>query len=268
MEKTYLDSSIYKQCMQHYDQVKGHNHVVKNSIPIPFFGDIEEYFRSDIKVVTAALNPSDIEFPDDIARFNIEQSLGGPLGLENSLKNYFRFNPYTRWFKSFEPVLNGLGASYGAKMLSNEMGLCSYSTALHLDVCSPIATRPTWSKLSKKQKETLTDCGKSIFEKVVCNLKPDVIIASVSWSHLSDWNKEFSAGINWPILVEYDTNKHGEAIKLPIKVQSKVIALDNDHEFLFVNGSAANTPFGHFSNLRKKEVGLAINNKLNSIKKN
>lgn len=64
-----------------------------------------------------------------------------------SLDAYFRTAPYTGWFNpSFEPLLRGLGASYYE---------AAPSVALHTDLCSPLATDPTWSRLDPREQALL-----------------------------------------------------------------------------------------------------------------
>ncbi len=141
-----LDADFYCHCLTHLAEVRGLDFVVASSIPIPYFGDLASYLASPLRVLTAALNPSNGEFPDKTPRFDVGKGIKGPAELEAQLSAYFRCNPYSRWFRSFEPVLNGLGASYGGKMMKGEYA----STALHVDMCSPIATSPTWSRLTSK----------------------------------------------------------------------------------------------------------------------
>ena len=52
----------------------------------------------------------------------------------DALSAYYRTDPYRGWFSAFEPLLNGAGASYYAGRTS---------TAVHTDICSPVATDPT-----------------------------------------------------------------------------------------------------------------------------
>ena len=119
--------------------------LVRPSIPILFFGDYERYFLSPRRVITVGLNPSRIEFPDSdrfarfpAARYKDSQPPETARVLR-AIADYFREQPYDGWFKpAFEELLRGMGASYydGAE-----------STALHTDICSPLATDPTWSRL-------------------------------------------------------------------------------------------------------------------------
>jgi len=46
------------------DNALCNKHIVKNSIPIVYFGNSEEYKRSKRKIVTIGLNPSNNEFSE------------------------------------------------------------------------------------------------------------------------------------------------------------------------------------------------------------
>ncbi|MDC0139715.1 hypothetical protein OAI04_02735 [Hyphomicrobiales bacterium] len=260
--KTVISASLYERCLKHFANVSRHKFVVASSLPIPYFGDVDAYFGSNLRVVTAALNPSDIEFSNNVSRFDVETGLSGAKGLEIALKNYFKINPYKSWFRSFEPVLNGMGATYGSKMISdktnNNNNNKKISTSLHLDMCSPVATTPTWSHLSDSEKNKLVPDGRAIFEELIVELKPHIVISSVGWAHIQHWNSKFSSGRDWPLICEYTTSKTGAPLKNSLKVQYKSITIRNSREFLFINATAANTPFGRFSTERKNEVGSKI----------
>ena len=52
---------LLNSTIEHH-QLSNQNFIVKPSLPILYFGDLNEYFNSEIKIVTVALNPSDMEF--------------------------------------------------------------------------------------------------------------------------------------------------------------------------------------------------------------
>lgn len=52
-------------------------HLVNDSIPIIWFGDLNKYYESDKKIVTVSLNPSNIEFEDK----KEIRSIGSPMHL-------------------------------------------------------------------------------------------------------------------------------------------------------------------------------------------
>lgn len=169
---------LLKKCEDHYELFKNEKYVVRQSIPILFFGDIEEYFSSKIKIVTAALNPSDKEFFDDNSK-PIDRFPDRKLKDNNytALKNYFEEKPYKEWFdESFEPILNGIKSSYYShKGFSNR--------AIHTDLCSPLATSPTWKDLNKyyrKDANQLKKVGKVIWKELIEIIKPDIVLVSVA----------------------------------------------------------------------------------------
>ena len=85
-------------------------------MPILFFGDLDAYVDSQPRVLTVGLNPSRNEFPegDPFQRFPLanDAAAADPQRSLDALCAYFRTRPYTQWFNSFEPLLNGMGASY------------------------------------------------------------------------------------------------------------------------------------------------------------
>ena len=108
------------------------------------------------RVLTVGLNPSRIEFPtgDPFHRFPLAED-AHPEDRERVPRRpltYFRTRRYKRWFRSFEPLLNGMNASYYDDKTA---------TALHTDICSPIATNPTWSGLSEAHQRSPSDLWKT-----------------------------------------------------------------------------------------------------------
>lgn len=131
--------------------------VLPGSTPVVSFGDPR---RS--RVATLGLNPSRTEFEergDELIgprrRFETVGSLGlaslddlsddAVTRIHQRCKGYFHGNPY-RWFNDLERILNAVGASYFA------------DTACHLDL-SPLATDPTWNRLSRRARDRLVADG-------------------------------------------------------------------------------------------------------------
>ena len=254
MAGVLLDAEIYRRCLTHSHEMRGYDFVVPHSLPIPYFGALADYLASPLRVVTAALNPSDREFPIVDPRFDVAEGLRGPAALEAQLSGYFKRRPYRAWFSAFEPVLNGLGASFGGEMASERHA----STALHLDMCSPIATSPTWSKLTPTQREILTPSGRAIFECLIDALKPDLIVASLGWKHLRAWNGAFDAGPRWESLVVYTDAASGQPLRAPLAVKVNEARWRMGRPVAFANASAAEKPFGRFTTERKRSVGQAL----------
>lgn len=49
----------------YFKQLNYKHSIVSNSVPIIWFGNVEKYLESELKVITVSLNPSDIEFKND-----------------------------------------------------------------------------------------------------------------------------------------------------------------------------------------------------------
>ena len=160
--------------------------VVTPSVPILFFGDSIRYSTSALKVITVGLNPSKREFPtrDRFERFPRAREaypaiLTGSHAEEylRALDDYFRVAPYSAWFnRSFERLLRGMGCSYYDS---------NGSTALHTDLCSPIATDPTWSSLNRPDRDVLYGDGVALWHTLVRALRPDIVLISVARAHLT-----------------------------------------------------------------------------------
>jgi hypothetical protein len=230
-----------------YDRLHDQSFVVRPAIPILFFGDSDRYFASPLKVITVGLNPSGVEFPETdrflrfpearrIAENSSQRDLAHHL---SALNSYFRIAPYKRWFASLEPILKGLGASF----------YCGANGALHTDLCSPIATAPTWSRLTKAQESLLKSDGVDLWHSLVEILAPDVIVISVAARHLGQ--------IRFPFL---DAEQDVLSIerKNPYRVWSRWLSINATKSSLLVFGTAANTPFGTVSNVDKSRIGIAI----------
>lgn len=158
--------------------------VVKPSIPVIWFGDIEGYFRSSRKkIITLATNPSDQEFKKK--RFSEANSLtvndrideGNNRGkLIDGYNSYFKNddNYFKRWFDDFEMVLNLLPDAYSASYNKD-----TTNRAIHIDYATALATDPVWWKLKdagyKKEKEKLSE-NVELFYKLLIYLDPDVVL--------------------------------------------------------------------------------------------
>jgi hypothetical protein len=254
---TAIDPILYERCLAHFAEVAECKFVVKNAIPIPYFGDLKAYLASSLKIVTVALNPSDREFPqpDDLKfkghRFDLSAST--PLALEKTLSEYFSRLPYSGWFMSFERVLNGVGFSYGGKL--NRTGVIG-GTALHLDLCSPIATNPTWSGLSVEQKLTLTSEGHAIFGQLMEALKPDLVVASMAWSHLTSYDPiSFPQDEPFEEVYSCTERKTAKGIRPKLSVSAKKMNIAGSVPTTFVHASAFRGPFGQFNRDERRIAG-------------
>lgn len=228
----YIDDFINK---------KDYSFVVSNSIPIVWFGNLDDYEKSANRILTIGLNPSKEEFPlNSFPRFNIldinllKQS---NYSLINTLNNYFNTNPYKRWFSKYNKLLSSVDASYGG--VFNE----KINTAIHIDIYSAIATDPTWGHLFDNQKIDLQNS--TLFDKLLNLLNPDIIFISVNKQifneHFSNWKKILEnkfLGNNYIKLYKYNNKKliFGTNFKgIPFGGIKEEIAIETIKEFIFNN---------------------------------
>jgi hypothetical protein len=223
--------------------------VVHPSIPILFFGDSTRYFESPVTVVTVGLNPSREEFPaqDRFARFPAAKGVRSMVDHEPgrsdylaALDAYFRMNPYRNWFGSYEPLLKGMGASYYDGMPN---------TALHTDLCSPLATDPTWSKLSKAARADLINEGQALWHRLARTLAPDLILISVAREHL--------AKIAFPRLGEW-RDVYTVERQNPFVVRAIDLEIVPEKATTVVFGRCADVPFGTVSHADKELIGREL----------
>ncbi len=232
-----------------YGETEHDAYVVRPSMPILYFGDSERYFGSPLKIVTVGLNPSRAEFPESDryerfprARAIYPQIMGGLLYEEylRTLNDYFRVAPYSRWFRpSFEAMLNGLDASYyGA----------SVNTALHTDLCTPLATDPTWSGL-REDRTKLEPAGIALWHALLRYLEPDIALVSVAGAYLDH--------IQFPRLDAWRTIHTVERAN-PYQVRALPVTVTPGKTTYIIFGRAANQPFGTISADEKRRVGTSV----------
>lgn len=221
---------------------------VINILPIKWFGDIDAYMKSPVKIITVGLNPSDKEFREKNGdpfttklRFP-DYIVGNDASLVNALNNYYEKKPYSQWFNTgFEPILNGIGASYYAAAGH------SYR-ALHTDICSPWATDPTWSKLPSADQGKLIKSGFPEWQQLVKDLAPDIILFSIPQEYV----KMLNIG---PLddLCVFSTTKDGQMRKKPVIIQKSLYG-----KSLAVFGRTRNVPFGSLGKEQKIKLGEQI----------
>ena len=190
-ELSAIMDAYWEDFVKHRDD----DFIVKPSIPIIWFGDMENYMKSKMKVVTVAINPSSIEFKcekKEKSLFEEDNSFFRFPGAEdiwcldrldnynkdtlyNSLNNYFENKPYKPWFLGFEKPLNVINASYytDQKMINR---------AIHIDICTALATVERWSKVSAIKKARIT--GYELFKMLIKYLQPNIILYTAKKEHL------------------------------------------------------------------------------------
>ena len=246
-------NDLFKDALIHFNKYSELSFIVKPSLPILYFGDLNTYFNSNFKVITAALNPSDAEFKEfknsDPSYIRFPEYDNTIETLQSSLNNYFKKNPYKKWFGTpnvskggFLPLLNGLRTCYYEGSQEN--------TAIHTDICSPLATTPTWSGLALEQKEILSSEGFELWKKLILEIKPDLIVMSLKKSYLELLPLDFIKRIITKKGKSKPNRKQPEYV-----IDHFRLNLDG-FETNVIWGSAQNTPLQPFAN--KRELGKLI----------
>ena len=168
-----LDEVVAK-AWRAFARVRKYEWRVVPAIPILFFGDLDAYWSSELRVLTVGLNPSLREFAADSPRRRFPLPSGVRSGevdpYFDALSAYFRTAPYRSWFNAFEPLLNGAGTGYYGDRSS---------TAVHTDICSPVATDPTWSRLDDTARRILEAEGGPLWHELLVALRAHVVVLSV-----------------------------------------------------------------------------------------
>ena len=231
-----------------FDRVSGLPWRVTPAVPILFFGDLDAYLTSPLRVLTVGLNPSLHEFPADepFRRFPLAGDSGNrePGRYLDAMSAYFHTDPYGSWFRAFEQVLNGAGSSY----YKGEAA----STALHTDICSPVATDPTWNDLGEAAHAALVADGRPLWRMLLKVLRPQIVALSVARKHLR--RIEFEPMTEWETVLEFKRARSGAPRRRPYEVLARWYDVGGER-CLFVFGQAAQTPFGLLSDTGKRETG-------------
>ena len=220
---------------------------VNPSFPILYFGDLHAYLASEIRVLTVGLNPSRKEFPQE-SPFNRfpkaeDVTMDQPDRYLEALSAYFRTHPYGNWFNGFEHMLNGMEASYYEGQPS---------AALHTDICSPVATDPTWSGLDSAVQKSLERGGGPLWHRLLEALLPQIVVLSVACRHLS--RVEFKPLSDWRVLHTFSRRKDGNRRKYPQRVNARWCEISAVPSLL-IHIPTAQTPLGKLSDNLKSQAG-------------
>jgi hypothetical protein len=218
-------------------------YIVNPSCPILYFGNFPEYLKSSCKIVTVGLNPSDVEFTDN-GNTSVDLRFRGSSETNmadycNALNNYFEYNPYNKWFSSYENILNGLNASYYQ---------CAdkKNRALHTDICSCLATNPTWSKLNNEVKKELQTTGKALWSELILLLKPHIVLIAVPKGILD----------TLPLRDEIQNISPAQGITQYANLGK--VDFEENYSPIIVVGRTRNMPFGAITKEDKKTIGKKI----------
>lgn len=240
-------------------------YLIKDSLPILYFGDIEAYFKSKYKVITAAINPSDNEFHNETTkeffykRFPQFESIAkaNAISDENALQylsalnGYFKTgNDYKKWFKT-TPRKN-LFAPFSASYYDN-----ASNRAIHTDTLSPFATFPKWSDFKPQSQRArvqrqFSDIGIPLWNELIEILEPDIIFMSLNKKYIShiDFYKTFMDYIIYP-----DKKYRGRE---PLKIQYGYINLNGKTAHIFNESRTNVVPFNAIGNEQSTLLGKQI----------
>ena len=242
-------TALLEETFEYYQDIQHQDYAVKPAIPILYFGDVNAYFESEIKIITVGKNPSLIEFcrqkgePYSFLRF--------PYWAEKqdyaaALNSYFECEPYKSWFGNYEAILNGIDASYYSSS-------SKINRAIQTDICSPIATDPTWTKLSGETQKELFNAGFQLWLDLINILEPDIILISIARSWLQELNLT-----NEIKFVSFDKKQDGTDRARPYVIHQYELSLNRGKVSKVYFGQAAEKPFGTLSNDFKQKLGKKI----------
>lgn len=241
-----ISDKLINKTLVYFKKFENEDIVVSPSLPILYFGNLNEYEDSKFKVLTVGKNPSDNEFrlnkKEMFSFIRFPQWNKERENLKEALNSYFEEKPLKQWFSSFEPILNGMSCSYYNGVHDN--------IALHTDICSPLATTPTWSKLTNEQKNLLYEEGIEIWKELIEELQPDLMLISVPQNLFQ--KIVITSGKE---LISFDIKKDGELRKKVYRVDYHAYKLNNGKNVKVVFGLAANKPFDTITQEQKNKIG-------------
>lgn len=243
-----ISQDLIKEAMKYYNEFKDKKFVVNPSLPILYFGDIKAYCKSEIKIITVGINPSDREFKKFKSdKYSFEHRFPDWKGdnLPQVLNDYFKKCPY-EWFENYELILNGTYCSYKDEKYENR--------AIHTDMCSPLATYPTWSGL-KKERPSLFKDGFTLWKLLLDELKPHIILVSMPCALFELFPKVVTSKRE---LLQFSEDRNGNPRK-PYKVyEYEYDKKLNKTKTRVIYGRMIQKPFDAISNKQKKEIGLEL----------
>lgn len=232
--------------------------VTRKSVPIIWHGDIDKYKNSELKVVTASINPHFRAFDKNSKQFltedlNYFEKVSQKNEITNDDKdrfinifnNYFNTNEsYEKdnIFSSYESLTKGLSAGYKG----------SVNAMLHIDLYSAISTDKLWSKLNKKEKNEIINID--ISKKFLENLDFNIMFASVRRDVIETLFKD-------QIIADDKNIEHFYKIKNKKLIFAIIYKLKEDKYVIY--GRNFNRPFG-YANIEEKKILIDEITKINT----
>jgi hypothetical protein len=179
--------------------------VLANALPVAWFGNSDEYFNSECKVVTVGLNPKSGMNPawHNVGAKTVSDHQLGALYddyFEGKLVvpsiGYKQWNQtYLKWFKSIDTKVRKISAamtgnreinaSYNGKLIAPKKAKMP-NTMLHLDLYSTAPTNSVWSAVNDAVRlqfiAQLAPNGIDLFKQALAALNPDVVIFGIGVS--------------------------------------------------------------------------------------
>lgn len=195
--------NLVKDVWKEFNELKNEpmlkdKNVIVDTMPILYFGNLDAYKKSKIKIVTVSLNPSDMEFKKDkgdkdydFFRFPQAKELYGKAELKDSeidvyissLNEYFKNDYYKGWFDNNRvDLLKIFNASYCYDEEDIKQGC---NVPLHIDMATPIATSPTWGDLGN-EKQIFMEKEKDTWKRLIELLSPDIMLMSLNIEHIKE----------------------------------------------------------------------------------
>ena len=256
--------SLAQQCYESFAVAQNDStlrpYLIKGTLPILYFGDIEAYFKSQYKIITAAINPSFGEFFYDesnkqisFKRFPQFESIANANALNNenalqylsALNGYFKTgNDYKKWFKT--TPRDNLFAPFGASYYEN-----APNRAIHTDILSPFATFPTWSKMPLHIQTQFSNAGIRLWSELIEILEPNIIFMSLNKKYIShiDFYQTFR-----DYLTYHNKKYDGESLR----IQYGYIHLNGKTAHIFNESRTNRVPFNAIGNEHSALLGKKI----------
>ena len=235
-------------------------YLIKDSLPILYFGNISAYFDSRYRIITAAINPSSAEFDFDesnakisFKRFPLFSDIAkdSVMSDEVALRYLFTLNTYfqtgddyRQWFN--RTPRNNLFAPFGASYYDN-----APNRAIHTDTLSPFATFPAWSKLDSQIQRRFSEIGIALWHELIAILEPDIIFISLNHKYIShtDFYRTFR-----DYVVYADKKYNGK----PLKIQYGYILLNAKTAHIFNESRTNQVPFNALGSKDSAILGAKI----------